>query len=68
VVRALSSVAGTHLRGKPITVADGVTEAYVAHCELILERLRLFMQQMKLAMKQLDRTCFEAWQRSQDDA
>ncbi|MGY4305175.1 transposase [Bradyrhizobium sp. USDA 4369] len=46
-----------HLRGKPITVADGVTEACVAHCELILERLRLVMGQMKLAMKQLERLC-----------
>jgi transposase len=45
------------LRGKPITVADGVTEACVAHCELILQRLRLVMQQMKLAMKQLERLC-----------
>ncbi|WP_316202879.1 MULTISPECIES: IS110 family transposase [unclassified Bradyrhizobium] len=46
-----------HLRGKPITVADGVTEACVAHCELILQRLRLVMQQMKVALKQLERLC-----------
>jgi transposase len=46
-----------HLRSKPITVADGVTEACVSHCEPILERLRLVMQQIKLAMKQLERLC-----------
>jgi hypothetical protein len=46
-----------HLRSTPISVASGVTEACVAHCQLILGRLRLVMQQMKLAMKELERLC-----------
>lgn len=45
------------LRGTPISVASGVTEACVAHCQLILDRLRLVMQQMKQAMRELERLC-----------
>ncbi|WP_342724630.1 IS110 family transposase [Bradyrhizobium sp. B097] len=47
----------THLRSTPISVAAGVTEACVAHCQLILGRLRLVMHQMKQAMKELERLC-----------
>lgn len=46
-----------HLRSTPISVAPGVTEACVAHCEVILARLRLVMQQMKIGMKHLERLC-----------
>ena len=46
-----------HLRQTPIVVAAGVAEACVAHCQLILPRLRLVMDQMKGAMKQLERLC-----------
>ncbi|CAN7758957.1 IS110 family transposase [Mesorhizobium sp. LjNodule214] len=45
------------LRRTPIVVAAGVAEACVAHCQLILARLRLVMEQMKTAMKQLERLC-----------
>lgn len=46
-----------HLRSTPIAVAPGVTDACVAHCEIIIARLRLVMQQMKIGMKQLERLC-----------
>lgn len=45
------------LRRTPIVIAAGVTEACVAHCQLILARLRLVTEQMKNAMKQLERLC-----------
>ena len=44
-----------HLRTEPIVVAPGVTDACVAHCQVIVARLRLVTEQMKLGMKQLDR-------------
>jgi hypothetical protein len=44
-------------RRTPIAAAAGVTEACVAHCQLILARLRLVMEQMKNAVKQLERLC-----------
>jgi transposase len=47
----------THLQRTPITVAPGVTEACVAHCRVILARLRLVLDQIKIAMKQLERLC-----------
>ncbi|MCA1444659.1 IS110 family transposase [Ensifer sp. IC4062] len=46
-----------HLRAPPIAVAPGVTEACVAHCQVIIARLRLVMEQMKAGMKQLERLC-----------
>jgi transposase len=46
-----------HLRTTPIAVAHGVTEACVAHCKILMARLRLVMEQMKAAMKQLERLC-----------
>jgi transposase len=46
-----------HLQRTPITVAPGVTEACVAHCRVILARLRLVLEQIKIAMKQLERLC-----------
>ncbi|CAM5777364.1 IS110 family transposase [Labrys miyagiensis] len=46
-----------HLRQTPITVAPGVAEACVVHCQLILARLRLVTAQMKDAMRQLERLC-----------
>lgn len=46
-----------HLRAPPIAVAPGVTEACVAHCQIIIARLRLVMAQMKAGMKQLERLC-----------
>ncbi len=45
------------LRRTPIVAAADVTEACVAYCQLILARLRLVMEQMKNAMKQLERLC-----------
>jgi len=45
------------LRRTPIVAAAGVTEACVAHCQLILARRRLVMEQMKNAMQQLERLC-----------
>lgn len=47
----------THLRTTPIAVAPGVTEAGVAHCEMIVPRLRLVMAQMKAGIKQLEQLC-----------
>ncbi|MBY5699738.1 transposase [Rhizobium leguminosarum] len=44
------------LRRTPIVAAAGVTEACVAHCQLILARLRLVIEQMKNALK-LERLC-----------
>lgn len=46
-----------HLRTEPIAVAPGVTEACVAHCRIIIARLRLVMEQMKAGMKQLEHLC-----------
>ncbi|MFC2253951.1 IS110 family transposase [Labrys portucalensis] len=46
-----------HLRATPIAVAPGVTEACVAHCQILIVRLRLVMEQMKVGMKQLERLC-----------
>lgn len=46
-----------HLRTEPIAVAPGVTDACVAHCRIIIARLRLVMEQMKTGMKQLERLC-----------
>ncbi|TIP83626.1 MAG: IS110 family transposase [Mesorhizobium sp.] len=45
------------LRRTPIVVAAGIAKACVAHCKLILARLRLVMDQAKNAMKQLERLC-----------
>jgi hypothetical protein len=46
-----------HLRQTSVTVAPGVADACVVHCQLILARLRLAAAQMKDAMKQLERLC-----------
>lgn len=46
-----------HLRAEPIAVAPGVTDACVAHCRIIVARLRLVMEQMKTGMKHLERLC-----------
>ncbi|RVG17914.1 IS110 family transposase, partial [Sinorhizobium meliloti] len=46
-----------HLRTVPIAVAPGVTEACIAHCRIIITRLRLVMEQLKTALKQLERLC-----------
>lgn len=46
-----------HLRTKAIAVAPGVTDACVAHCKIIVARLRLVMEQMKAGTKQLERLC-----------
>jgi hypothetical protein len=43
------------MRTEPIVVAPGVTDACVAHCQVIVARLRLMTEQMKVGMKQLDR-------------
>lgn len=46
-----------HLRTTPIAVAPGVTEACVAHCQIIIARLRLVMEQMKAGIRKLESLC-----------
>ena len=43
------------LRDKPVQVAPGVTEAAVAHIELLVERLEVVNRQLKNAHRQLDK-------------
>ena len=43
------------LRSTPLIVAPGVADACVAHCRVILQRLRLVIDQLRTALKHLDR-------------
>lgn len=43
------------LRRTPIRVAEGVTDACVAHCRLLIERIRVVNSQHKEALVQLER-------------
>lgn len=43
------------LRSTPVIVAPGVADACVAHCRVILQRLRLVIDQLRTALKHLDR-------------